>query len=534
MILLTQEFEDAEPLAISLRFFILLFLGIAWLTLLPAVIIGYLYFTFFPFTFTLLNILLLIPLFFLLFGITLLNSALITKIGLWIVHKRICYPEVGVYPLSMDIPQTRAFIIKGNLKGFGGWLFTFFPVWFLRAFWLRLCGVKLGKNVKLSKYVQNEDFIEIGDNTFLSKYCIISGHLIHQNVLTLNKTVIGKNVIMQHFSGSVGGEVGDNSIFLDRATGAMKGQVCLGNAIYYGVPCKKIADNDLSPEQIKALKENILTVDKINFIKQKNAPIKTSTVKMGLMKMAIIGGGIALGTIIPLLYSLFFSALYNPSNPLLTFALLALIPFIFLITIVFFILGTTLVIKLFISSYDKKAEIPEGIYDLDDPRAKYFKIKYFLRRFGLQLIAKMPFTIAETFLMRFWGNVKIGRNVIVVNAIIDPQYIEIGDNVIIAAGARLHTHDIIDGKLYIKKVIIGRNTLVGAFCHIKPGVEIADGSIIAVGAWMRKNRKCKRPALWVGKPAFELPLEVITQTTGSTTKKIVDEKFDKKQSQTSL
>ncbi|HUX98556.1 MAG TPA: hypothetical protein VMV49_03325 [Candidatus Deferrimicrobium sp.] len=502
--------EEKEPKMFNFSSFVILFFGMNWVGLFPSIMIGYWFFRTFPFSFTPLYLLLMIPLFFILYSIALLSSLISSKIGVWIVHKRITIPQAGSYPLSMDNPTTRAFILKGNIRNFGRWLFYFFNLDFLRAFWMRRCGVKIGKKVKLGRYVQDEEFIEIKDNTFLAYECIVSGHLMDQNDLTINPTIIGKNVIMELISGTVGGTVGDNSIFL-HITGAMKGHICRGNAIYKGVPCKKVTDNNLTPKEIKELKQKIREIDNINFIKEKNAPIKINNTKLFFMKFIIVLGGCLFGLLIPYLYSLLFKAVYLPTRYITNFFLLALIPFIFIIAIGFFIAGTTLFIKIFLVYYDRKAEIPEGYYELDDPRAKWFKIKYCLRMFGLRLFHKTPFKIADTFALRLWGQVKIGKNVKMDDAIVDPQYLEVDDYSQIAAGARVHTHDIIDGKLYIKKVVIGKKVLVGAYAHIKPGVEIADGSVLAVAAWLRKNRICKNPALWLGKPAFELPLEILTK-----------------------
>ena len=293
----------------------------------------------------------------------------------------------------------------------------------------------------------------------------------------------------------------------------MAGQICRGNAIYEGVPCKKVADNNLSPEEIEALKQKIRDYDNTDWIKQKNAPIKISGLKLFIMKLLTVIGGILFGLLFPFLYSLFFRAFYSPANHLVNIALLTPVPFIFVISIGMFIIGICIFIKIFIVYYDRKGDLPEGYYELDDPRAKWFKIKYFLRLFGLRIFHNTPFKIADSFAMRFWGKVKFGKNVWMDVAIIDPQYLEVGDYTHIGQSARIHTHDIIDGKLYIKKVKLGKNILVGGYAHIKPGVEIADGSIVGVAAWFRKNRIGKRPALWLGKPAFELPIEVFDKST---------------------
>ena len=506
---MSEDFDEIEPFTFSLSYFIVLYFVMMWAGLFPSVLAGYWYFITFPFSFNLLYLILLIPLFFALYGIALLSSLISTKAGIWLVHKRITYPEPGIYRLSMDEPQARAYITKGNIKNFARWLFYFFRVSFLRAFWLRRMGVKVGKNVRMGYHVEDEDFIEIGDNTFMSRETVLTGHQLDQVSLILCKMIVGKNCIFSFPSGSGGGFIGDNSIFRPMTSG-MKGIICRGNAIYYGVPCKKVGEySDLSPSEIEEIKQHSLKMDKIDFIKEKNRPIKINEAKMVVFKVLIIIGGIFFAALLLLPYILFFRAFYSPGNHLINIALLTLAPIFFLIVMGAFLAGIAVTVKLLLVYYDRKGEIPEGYYELDDPRAKIFKIKYMLRIFGLRVFRRTPLKITDVFALYFWGNVTLGKNVILQDSIVDPQYLEVGDHSVLGVRSRIHTHDIVNGKLYIKKVKIGKNVIIGGYVHIKPGVEIADGSVAGVAAWFRKNRKCKRPALWLGKPAFELPLDII-------------------------
>ena len=517
---MSEKIDQIKPFTFNLGYFIGLFFLMTWLGLFPSVVIGYFYFVIFPFSFNLLSIVMLVPLFFVLYGTALLFSLLFTKVGIWLVYKRVTYPKFGNYTLSMDEPQTRAFVNKGNIKNFGRWLYYFFHLNFLRAFWLRRMGVKVGKNVKLGNHVEDEEFIEIGDNTYMARNTIITGHQINQTTLTLCQMVIGKDCIFEFPSGAGGGIIGDNSIFTP-VTSGMKGLICRGNAIYEGVPCKKVTDNNLTPDEIKELKQKIRKIDKINFIKEKNAPIKINEAKLFIIKTSVVIVGILFATLFIHFFILFFQAFYSPTNHFLNILILTLVPVIFIIALGAFIIGASLTIKLFLIYYDRKAEIPEGYYELDDPRAKWFKIKYCLRMFGLRLFHKTPFKIADTFALRLWGQVKIGKNVKMDDAVVDPQYLEIDDFSQVSARARIHTHDIIDGKLYIKSVKIGKNVLLGGYAHLKPGVEIADESIAGIAAWFRKNRKCTRCALYLGKPAFELPIEFVNRAV-SAKEKYVD------------
>ena len=509
---MTEEKEEIQPFTFNLAFFIALYFIMTWFGLFPSVIAGYWYFITFPFSFDLVYLTLLIPLFFILYGLALLCALLSTKIGIWIIHKWVAYPKLGSYRYLMEDPQTRAFILKENIKNFGRWLFYFFHLTYLRKFWMRRMGVKIGKNVKIGLHVQDDDFIEISDNTFMAKNSAASGHLLDLAKITFHPTIIGKNCIFESMSGAVGATVGDNSIISQRSA-AMKGNICRGNAVYQGTPLKKIGEySDLTSTEIEELKQEIRKIDRIDFIKKENAPIKISTVKLVLLKLLIILGGCIFGFIPPSLFYLFFQTFYSSTNHLINIALLTIVPIIFLVLLGLFIFGTTLLINILLKYYDRKAEIPEGTYELDDPRAKYFKIKYCLRTFGLRLFHGTPFKIADAYALNVWGNSKAGKDVNLGNGIIDPQYLEIGANTQISSGARIHTHRIIDGKLYIKRVKLGKNVLIGGYVHIEPGVEIADGSIAGIDAWFERDQKCQERALWIGKPARKLPLEAVTHS----------------------
>jgi acetyltransferase-like isoleucine patch superfamily enzyme len=492
-----------------------------WLGLFPSVLFGYWFFTVFPFSFDIFYLLLLIPLFFVLYGIALLSSLVSTKIGIWLVYKLIVRPELGIYPLLMEETQSRAWVLKANIKHFGRWLFYFFHLEFLRIFWLRRMGLKIGKNVKLCMHLADDELQEVGDNTFMAHRTGFAAHTLEVDHLTIGKMKIGKNCIFEPISGCVQGTIGDNSIFTG-VTAIMKGQIARGNAIYHGVPCKKVNDNNLTQLEILELKRKIHEFDRINFIKKKNAPIKINETKLFVMKMLIAIGGCLFAFLFIYLFSLLFQIISLYNNAPMTFVFLTLIPFVFIVSLGCFVLGTAIFTKIFLKYYNRKAEILEGFYELNDPRAKWFKIKYLLRLFGLRIFHGSPFRIADTFVLRFWGDVKFGKNIELDYALIDPQYLEVDDYSIIGTGVRIHTHDIIDDKLYIKKVKIGKRVLIGTFAHLGPGVEIADGSIIAVAAWMRKNRKTKKPALWVGKPAVELPLELIRDRGKKSTSKYID------------
>jgi len=80
---------------------------------------------------------------------------------------------------------------------------------------------------------------------------------------------------------------------------------------------------------------------------------------------------------------------------------------------------------------------------------------------------------------------KIGAKVFLASSnIIDPYFpelVSIGDNTIFGLGASVFCHELIDGELYVGKVEIGKNCLVGVGSIVLPGTRMEEGSILTPG-----------------------------------------------------
>ncbi|MFX1295339.1 MAG: hypothetical protein ACFFD2_10865, partial [Promethearchaeota archaeon] len=81
--------------------------------------------------------------------------------------------------------------------------------------------------------------------------------------------------------------------------------------------------------------------------------------------------------------------------------------------------------------------------------------------------------------------------------------------VIISILSRVHTHNIIDGKLVLKRVKIGDNVMVGGVSHIDVGCEIGTGTLLGIATYCKPNKKLKPNALYLGNPAMKYPKDLL-------------------------
>ena len=93
----------------------------------------------------------------------------------------------------------------------------------------------------------------------------------------------------------------------------------------------------------------------------------------------------------------------------------------------------------------------------------------------------------------------------------DPEFLEIGANTECAAFSIIHTHQIKDGKLHIKRTKLGRNVIIGGFAHIGAGVEIGDNTIVGLGAYIPDEMKLEPNSLYIGNPPKRYPVSVLSK-----------------------
>jgi hypothetical protein len=112
---------------------------------------------------------------------------------------------------------------------------------------------------------------------------------------------------------------------------------------------------------------------------------------------------------------------------------------------------------------------------------------------GIYLIVNK--TILPMTLMTFFSDLffrilgcRIGKNAhINTPHLNDPQFLEIGENVIVGGMTNLSCHIFEGGRLILGRIRIGDNSLIGTGCYINPGVTIGSNCSIGMYSFIRKN-----------------------------------------------
>ncbi len=111
-------------------------------------------------------------------------------------------------------------------------------------------------------------------------------------------------------------------------------------------------------------------------------------------------------------------------------------------------------------------------------------------------------TFLRPSLYKFLG-AKLGKTVSL-DDVTDPYLLEMEDGAVAGGHSFIVTHISRNGGLYLKKVKIGRNALIGIRSTIMPGVEVGEGAIVAAGSLVPMDAKIPPYTLWSGIPARQV------------------------------
>lgn len=166
-----------------------------------------------------------------------------------------------------------------------------------------------------------------------------------------------------------------------------------------------------------------------------------------------------------------------------------------------FLLVNFIILKIIFNPKNK-----QGFYELDslNPAIIYYTLNEVLIRINEELfrILLIPKALYAEILFSLFG-AKKGKNVHL-NPVKDPYLVEIGDNTIIGQDSFLLGHEIVNNKIYLKKVKIGKNVTIGAQAIISPGCIIEDNVIVGANSFVKKNSVLKKGYFYAGSPAKKI------------------------------
>ena len=105
---------------------------------------------------------------------------------------------------------------------------------------------------------------------------------------------------------------------------------------------------------------------------------------------------------------------------------------------------------------------------------------------------------------------RMGENSYSAGIILDPIFVELGDNTLVGQYALLIPHVIEGERLAHYSIRIGSNVTIGAGATVMAGVTIADNAIVSTGAVVKKGSSIGAGEIWGGVPAKKIGIRSAT------------------------
>jgi len=104
----------------------------------------------------------------------------------------------------------------------------------------------------------------------------------------------------------------------------------------------------------------------------------------------------------------------------------------------------------------------------------------------------LPPSSLKNSLYRMIG-ITIGRNVAIGNMVlldpIYPELIVLEDDCMIGWGTTIFTHELAQYRVRFGSVIVRRNSMIGQFCVVRPGITVEENATVAAMSYVNKDVK---------------------------------------------
>jgi len=139
--------------------------------------------------------------------------------------------------------------------------------------------------------------------------------------------------------------------------------------------------------------------------------------------------------------------------------------------------------------------VQEGSYPLDSRKGMAWWVHEQLVVSSLRFVHIVRIPILTKWTLKLLG-AKIGSNTMIQGIVFDPKLFEIGNNSYIAnATVSPHMHD--NKNVYVKRIRIGNNCMIGHNSLILPGAVLEDGVTVGAMSLVPKNKVLTK-GLWIG------------------------------------
>lgn len=257
------------PSVLVKKRYVIFYIFLIWISILPALLELYIYWKYvYQVIGRLYFILLLLPMFFIMYTTMVFTSLFFAKILLTII-KVFHEPKEGVFLRDRSDKDYRYWSIRSTIKRWPVWLAHRLPLPFFDNLCFKMFGIKTKFSNSLFEGWVDCEFVEFGDNIVVGQASLIQSALIIGNLLIIKKTIIEDNVrIGAHTVVMPGTRIGKNCVLAASSVTTVDQKLEEG-WIYLGVPATKYKRNRFFEDEIEGKIAHVEDIEGLRDIYEK-------------------------------------------------------------------------------------------------------------------------------------------------------------------------------------------------------------------------------------------------------------------------
>jgi len=151
------------------------------------------------------------------------------------------------------------------------------------------------------------------------------------------------------------------------------------------------------------------------------------------------------------------------------------------------------------------APLKRGKYPMDHPQTFLWKQHTVIRDVGERFLKPFfPLFLGGLYYRLLGVEMGTDATVAVRGIVADPLLTKMGAHAVIGENACVSAHCIVNERLVLEPVTIGRGATIGANAVVLPGANIGEGAVVAPGAVLSPGTEVPAYEMWGGVPAKKI------------------------------
>lgn len=141
----------------------------------------------------------------------------------------------------------------------------------------------------------------------------------------------------------------------------------------------------------------------------------------------------------------------------------------------------------------------EGTFPIPSREFRYYCLRFWVAYYLLYIARAMPLPWVDMLIFPIFGS-KAGKNVVLYDSWIDPEFVEIGDSCMLSLNTQIFSGVIVNDSFIVKKVIMEKNTIAGGGAIVAPGTYFEEGAILGAKSRTLIGQRLEGNRIHVGNP----------------------------------